>query len=203
LLRDAGVDLSAIDLFAVAAGPGSFTGLRIGIATIQGLAFVTGRHVVAVSALEALAQAAASQAPEGAVVAAGMDACRGEVFTALYRVTGAPPYLPARLEEVEGAAVGRPVDVADRWTSRGYRPDMIVGDGAHAYAAAVGDRATAALVTTPLVASAIALMAGHRARAGQSVAPAGVQPLYVRRPDAELARESALGHARLEQNRDR
>src|SRR5258706_10996707 len=48
--------LSDVDLYAVASGPGSFTGLRIGIATIQGLAFVYGRRVVALPALEALAQ---------------------------------------------------------------------------------------------------------------------------------------------------
>ena len=57
-LADAhGWPLSAIDLFAVASGPGSFTGLRIGIATMQGLAFVHGRRVVGVPALEALAHA--------------------------------------------------------------------------------------------------------------------------------------------------
>src|SRR5216110_3382495 len=58
--RAHGLSVSEIDLFAVASGPGSFTGLRIGIATIQGLALTTGRRIVAVSALEALAQSAGS-----------------------------------------------------------------------------------------------------------------------------------------------
>src|ERR1700693_4419729 len=58
-LADAhGLSVRGIDLFAVAAGPGSFTGLRIGIATIQGLAFVGRKRIAPVSALEALAQAA-------------------------------------------------------------------------------------------------------------------------------------------------
>src|SRR5262249_9336271 len=61
------VSLSAIDLFAVVAGPGSFTGLRVGIATIQGLAMAAGRNVVPVSALEALAR---SVAPQPRLVAA-------------------------------------------------------------------------------------------------------------------------------------
>src|SRR5438034_11168139 len=88
-----GLSVSAIDLFAVAAGPGSFTGLRIGIATIQGLAVTTRRRIVAVSALEALAQSAAGEAPgltAGTLVAAWMDARRHDVFAALYRIADAP-----------------------------------------------------------------------------------------------------------------
>src|SRR5579872_923838 len=57
--------LTDVDLFAVASGPGSFTGLRIGIATIQGLACATSRPVVAVSALEALAHAVIADRPTG------------------------------------------------------------------------------------------------------------------------------------------
>jgi tRNA threonylcarbamoyl adenosine modification protein YeaZ len=91
LLSGARVDLKQIDVFAVAAGPGSFTGLRIGIATIQGLAFALDRPVVAVSTLDALARIAAestSQSP--ALVAAWMDAQRSEVFAALYQVCARP-----------------------------------------------------------------------------------------------------------------
>ena len=60
LLDGIGLTTADIDLFAVASGPGSFTGLRIGIATLQGLAFVHRRQIAAVSALEALAQLASS-----------------------------------------------------------------------------------------------------------------------------------------------
>src|ERR1700742_1430208 len=84
--------LATIDRYAVATGPGSFTGFRIGIATIQGLAFVHGRRVVAVPALEAMAHAASDGLPEGAVIATWMDAHRHDVFAALYRVTAARPF---------------------------------------------------------------------------------------------------------------
>ena len=62
LLERHGLRPPDVDVFAVATGPGSFTGLRIGIAAIQGLAFATGRPVVGVSALEALAHAAVGSA---------------------------------------------------------------------------------------------------------------------------------------------
>src|SRR5437870_4546246 len=103
LLDECGVPMSGIDLFAVASGPGSFTGLRIGIATIQGLAFVAGRPLVGVSALEALVQEAGVMAAPGAIVGAWMDAHRGEVFSALYRVGSAPACDPDRLDEIESA----------------------------------------------------------------------------------------------------
>jgi tRNA threonylcarbamoyladenosine biosynthesis protein TsaB len=71
--------LATIDLYAVASGPGSFTGLRIGIATIQGLASVHRRRVVSVPALEALAHAGSLDLPEGTLVGAWMDAHRGAI----------------------------------------------------------------------------------------------------------------------------
>src|SRR3954469_1482219 len=108
LTRAHGWPLSDVDLYAVASGPGSFTGLRIGIATIQGLASVHRRRVVAVPALEALAHVGSRGLAEGALVAAWMDARRRDVFAALYRVTGATPFSRARLMEIEGPTVGTP-----------------------------------------------------------------------------------------------
>src|SRR5581483_5517642 len=102
LLADHGLSVADVDVFAVASGPGSFTGLRIGIATIQGLAFVRQRPVAAVSALAQLA--AASEAP-GQLVGAWMDAHRRDVFSALYRVADAPAFADARLVDVDAAAV--------------------------------------------------------------------------------------------------
>src|ERR1017187_7615645 len=76
-----------IELFAVAAGPGSFTGLRIGIAAMQGLALANGRGMVGVSALDALNAALQAALPAAATARVGvwMDAQRGDVYSALYR----------------------------------------------------------------------------------------------------------------------
>src|SRR6267142_7270040 len=76
-----------VDLYAVASGPGSFTGLRIGIATVQGLAFVHNRRIVGIPALEALAHAGSVDLGAGVLIAAWMDAHRRDVFAAVYRVT--------------------------------------------------------------------------------------------------------------------
>ena len=184
-----GVSVRAIDLFAVAAGPGSFTGLRIGIATIQGLALATGKPVVAVSALEALAQSA-GRAP-GAVIAAWMDARRHEVFAALYRVVDAPAFSPERLVEIEGAIAADPAATLARWGSHLRDASVtFVGDGAALYADAIADHYV--LREPPLLAGVIGQMALARAQRGDTIDPAAVHPLYVRRPDVEVEREKQV-----------
>jgi tRNA threonylcarbamoyladenosine biosynthesis protein TsaB len=189
LLHDAGVKLAAVDVFAIASGPGSFTGLRIGIATMQGLAFVNGRRIVPVSALEALAQIGSQFLPVGAVVGAWVDAHRREVFSALYRVAEGQAFAPARLSEMDAPAVGDPTSTLSRWMARANVPSVFIGDGAVTYAEVLAGRG--AIIPPPALAGAIGTVAVHRARAGETVDPAGVRPLYIRRPDAELARESS------------
>jgi tRNA threonylcarbamoyladenosine biosynthesis protein TsaB len=187
LLHDAGVKLAAVDVFAIASGPGSFTGLRVGIATLQGLAFVNGRRIAPVSALEALAQIGGQFLPAGAVVATWIDAHRREVFSALYRVAEGPAFVPARLSEMDAPAVGDPASTLSRWTASNQTPSVFIGDGAASYADVLAGRG--AVIPAPALAGAIGRIAVHRARAGETVDPAGVHPLYIRRPDAELARE--------------
>ena len=81
LLRAAGCELAAIEAFALSIGPGSFTGLRVGIATVKGLAFGTPRPVAPVSTLAALAVGAGrADVP----VVPMLDARRGEVYAAAY-----------------------------------------------------------------------------------------------------------------------
>jgi tRNA threonylcarbamoyladenosine biosynthesis protein TsaB len=192
-LADAnGWPLSGIDLYAVASGPGSFTGLRIGIATIQGLAFVHGRRVVAVPVLDALAHAASEGLAEGALIGAWMDAHRHDVFTALYRVTAAAGPGLAGVTEIEGPTVGSPASALARWqTLDAGLPALFAGDGAAMYAADIAREAPGARVLPlPLLGGVIGRLA--IARASEALEPASVRPLYVRRPDVEVVRDEKL-----------
>jgi len=183
--------LADVELFAVASGPGSFTGLRIGIATIQGLALVTGRQVVGIPALEALAHAGSRDLEPGGIVAAWMDALRHDVFAALYRVAPAPMYDARRLEVLDAASVGDPVPVLARWRDHlSGASAVFVGDGASAYADRITDAHSAArIIATPLLAGAIGRLAIAQARSGGAIRPEAIRPVYVRRPDAEVAKE--------------
>jgi tRNA threonylcarbamoyladenosine biosynthesis protein TsaB len=184
-LSMAGAALESIDLLAVVAGPGSFTGLRVGIASMQGLAFARGLKIVPVSALEAIARQAHRGLAPSRVIAPWVDAHRGEVFAALY--SGSP------LGEIV-----QPTAASPEQTLRSYEgldvsgPIVFAGDGAVRYRTAIvtalGDRAEAQASAAPLAAEAGRIAAAHPERA---VAPDAVVPIYVRRPDAELARERA------------
>jgi tRNA threonylcarbamoyladenosine biosynthesis protein TsaB len=190
LLSAHGLTTAAIDLFAVACGPGSFTGLRIGIATMQGLALVSGRQMADVSALEALGQLGSIDCAPAARVGVWVDAHRREVFAALYRVNEAPIFEPGRLTPIDGPLVGSPSSLLARWSAElRNSPVSWIGDGAAVYAdtiaAAVGP---ATILPHRALAGAIGRMAIARARRGEAVHPAAVHPLYVRRPDAEIDR---------------
>ena len=178
-LEEGGTTIEAVNLFAVIAGPGSFTGLRVGIATIQGLAMAMGRKVVAVSALEAIARAAAG-ATHGAT-GAWMDAQRGEVFAALYAAD-------ARSMLIEPVAAP-PAAVLESWSTRMNLSGItFAGDGAIRYGDVITKHAgpAASIVDGP----PLAAIAGRIAASAPSRAtlPHAIVPLYVRKSDAELAR---------------
>lgn len=181
-LERAHLGVDAIDLLAVAAGPGSFTGLRVGIAAMQGLAFSRGLRIVPVSTLDALADQTFEHAAPSELVAPWIDAQRGQVFAALFErdLAGA----------VAGASSESPSDTLDRWQPIvGSRSVVFAGDGAARYrdtiAAALGPRART-LDPRPMAAAIARIAFG---RIDRAVAPHAVVPLYVRRPDAVIARE--------------
>ena len=179
LLEHSGVALGAIDVFAVATGPGSFTGLRIGISTMQGLAFAAGKPLIGVSGLDALARVADREAG-GRQIATWVDAWRGEVYVALYR-NGV---------EVEAPVVAKPEEILDKLANQ---PTLFIGDGARAYQEKVLQhlgRHALAENPAPLLAGTIATIAGDIASTGAYAPPHAIRPMYVRRTDAELARDA-------------
>lgn len=218
-LTEAGVAAEDLELLAVASGPGAFTGLRIGLAAIQGLAMVLNVQVVAVSALDALAlavldplprtiragetspqleeqfprRAAGAGMPErssrplpAVTVAAWMDAQRGEVFAASYHAP-ADPNVPTPISD---PVVAPPDAVLASLLPAG---DVVfVGDGAVRYRAQIlqddGARHRVAETPAPL-APLVARIGIARAARGEAGPPHALQPLYVRRPDAELERQ--------------
>jgi len=191
--------IADVDLFAVASGPGSFTGLRIGIATMQGLAFVHRRPLAGVPALDALAQRGSEGLAAGTIVAAWMDAHRREVFAALYRVEDgrgvdrAASPRPVELVEIEGPTAGAPDVTLARWRASGSGADVFIGDGAVMYADAIGHVAPQArVIPLPPLAGAIGRIAEARAGRAAQGGPSAIQPLYVRRPDVEIARDEKL-----------
>jgi tRNA threonylcarbamoyladenosine biosynthesis protein TsaB len=185
LLEQAGVRLADIDLFAVATGPGSFTGLRIGIATMQGLAFAEGKPLVGISGFDALARLAYESLPRRspeakAGVATWVDAWRGEVFAALYEDG----------REVDAPIVGRPEVLLEALRSR---PTLFIGDGARQHADTIhrtlGQGARIAEPPAPPLAGTIAILAGETPTTADR-SPHAIRPLYIRRTDAELSRDA-------------
>lgn len=90
LLKNAGMTLNEADMIAVSHGPGSFTGVRIGVATVKGLAWGTGKQVCGVSTLLAMAWNGVC-APEGSLICCAMDARRGQLYNALFEMRGGEP----------------------------------------------------------------------------------------------------------------
>jgi ribosomal-protein-alanine N-acetyltransferase len=181
-----GRTLGEVEMFAVVSGPGSFTGLRVGIAAVQGLALVSGRPVAPVPTLDALARPHLQAAETGAVVAACLDGQRGEVFLAAFEANGA-----GHRQVVEPMA-GMPEEAANRLRAEAEgRPVVLVGSGGLKYAAAFEASLPRVVIVPPaepLAATAAEVAAGDPGRAGP---PHALRPVYVRRPDAVIARDRA------------
>jgi tRNA threonylcarbamoyladenosine biosynthesis protein TsaB len=189
LLSRAGVTVTDLEAFAVSIGPGSFTSLRVGIATAKGLAFGRNCRVAPVSTLAALARAAD---PGGAMVVPMLDARRGEVYAAAYSgdlnagdlIAGDPS--PQLILE---AGVYLPEELCPRLKS----PCVLVGEGAalvgEAIRAQLGEGARLLLppAGVPQARWVGALGAAQLAR-GDSVPAAALTPHYLRRAEAEVKR---------------
>jgi tRNA threonylcarbamoyladenosine biosynthesis protein TsaB len=161
-----GLEPASLDGFAVTVGPGSFTGLRVGMSSVQGLALAAGRPCLGVSALDVLARAAAGRA---STVVALIDAVRGEVFGGVYDADAAPlrESRAAPVEEILEGLGGEPV---------------FVGDGALRYRDRILERVPGALFPDIdlFVAGTLGRQALPELAAGRGVSPGELRPLYLR-----------------------
>lgn len=184
MLKNADLTLDGMDAVAVAAGPGSFTGIRIGVAAAKGLAFAAGLPCAAVSTLEAMALGLSHL--EGHLIVCAMDARRSQIYNALFEVR-------------DGALVrlcpDRAVALADLAEElRGDpRPKIAVGDGGALCQAALTELGVpCALAPARLLhqnAIGVALAAEAMAAAGQLVTAQELLPVYLRPAQAERLRD--------------
>ena len=180
-LAAAGIGLRDLELLAVSVGPGSFTGLRIGLSVTKGLAWANGIPVVGVPTLEALASVAA---PRPGFICPVLDARKREVYGAAFRWTG------AALECVAEVAVLTP----ERFAARLSLPCTLIGDGVDAYAsiwrACLGE--SAELIPFADLSprgSAVARLGATRFRLCGPANVAQMEPIYVRKSEAEVQRQ--------------
>lgn len=185
MLTNAGYSLDDVDGFACAVGPGSFTGLRIGIAAVKGLAAGRGLPCVGVSTLAALGQNA--QGFSGLICAA-MDARCGQVYTATFlgendQVTRLTPDEAISIEELQArlAEMNRPV--------------LLVGDGAklceRRFAGAIPVQVAGELLRHQQAVS-VGILAHQAFAQGDTLSADLLLPVYLRRPQAEREREKKI-----------
>jgi tRNA threonylcarbamoyladenosine biosynthesis protein TsaB len=194
LLAVRGLTFKDVDAFAVTTGPGSFTGLRVGIATAQGLAMATGARVIPVPTLDAIAEGAALDPGAAGLdyLAVWLDGQRGEVFASLYALrareneTGGPRVPALLMPPQSGTPAFIAAEIADLI---GDARAGFAGSGAGRYHAEIERLALRDLRILP--GAPIAPSAARVAfrRRDTAVLPHAVAPVYVRRPDAELARD--------------
>ena len=183
MLKNAGLTVRDCDAVAVAAGPGSFTGIRIGVSAAKGLAFGADRPCAAVSTLEAMARNVSHM---DALVVCAMDARRSQIYNALFtaeqgRLTRRTPDraigLSELAEELQGEAL----------------PIVIVGDGAVLCERALTEAGLPCrLAPAHLVmqnAMSVALCGEDLARAGKLVSAQELLPVYLRPPQAQRLRD--------------
>ena len=174
-LNEAGIKLSDVDFFAAAVGPGSFTGLRIGLATVKALASVTHRQIVGVSTLAAIAHATRV---EGQVVAL-LPAGRGEVFAQMFSVSDGDVIAQ------DAAAHLSPKETIERYDKES--DVRWAGEGVEKLSEFLqAESSSGPANSSALLAVSLAALALKDYREGKSVGPDDLHAVYVRASDAEI-----------------
>jgi tRNA threonylcarbamoyladenosine biosynthesis protein TsaB len=168
LLRALGLDADAVEAFAVASGPGSFTGVRIGISTVQGLALASGRGCLAVSGLDVLAARMRGAAP---CLVSLIDAYRDEVYAGVYDGEG---------QSLRPSWVGTPGELL------ATLPEQVacLGDGALRHREEILRLRPRALLPerSLYLAGSLGLLLEPRLAAGEGGPADALRPLYLRAP---------------------
>ena len=191
MLTESGIEREAIDAIAVAVGPGSFTGLRIGVATARGLAQGLGIPAVPVCTLEALTEGVPTP---GALICPLLDARRSQVYAALYRRLPSPPFAletliePAALSLADLTAALVPYD----------QPVVFLGEGLNSYAADLQQALPGRAVIAPAPfricrAGLVAICGQHLLEANPQASYLELLPCYLRRPEAERLADERQG----------
>lgn len=178
-LEQARVTIGEISVVAVDVGPGLFTGLRVGISTAMATAFGLSVPMIGVSSLDLVAFPVRHTRR---LIAAAIDARRGELFTAFYR------QVPGGLQRVTEPHVVTPDDLFGELQAASTEC-LVVGDGALRYREQLSSLTKVEIADESLAypsASSLVSLAHARALREDFVQPAEITPLYLRRPDAEV-----------------
>jgi len=183
IVRMTETDLESIDAIAVSAGPGSFTGLRIGAATAKGLGLALSKPLIAVSTLEATA---CNLFGESALICPIMDARRSQVYNGLYRFE----------KELETIVPARALSVEEliEELNAGNEKTVFLGDGVPVYGEIIRKKMQAPFDFAPANqnrqrASSVAVLGEKYFREGKTVDPDVFTPVYLRKSQAERERE--------------
>jgi tRNA threonylcarbamoyladenosine biosynthesis protein TsaB len=189
MCQHAKIDLSEISVVAVDVGPGLFSGLRVGVSAAKALAQALKVPMIGISSLDLLAFPVRYT---NRLIVPAIDARRGELFYAFYR------QVPGGAQRLSGYQVGSPEDLASELLARG-EDCLVVGDGAKRYPGILTDVSGAeagdATSDFPSAASLVEL-AHAQALREEFVPPWELQPLYLRKSDAEINWTEAMNRAR-------
>jgi tRNA threonylcarbamoyladenosine biosynthesis protein TsaB len=173
LLSRNGFTKSDIGALAAASGPGSFTGLRIGLAAVKALAEVLDRPIAAVSLLEVCVFASGAQ---GKIMAA-LDAGRSDVYVGEYEIPAVPGQVPREHILTRSEFLAQ----AKGWTV--VTPDSVLSEAAGAAGLSVS-------TLLPISAAAVAGLGWRKIQSGETVTPEQLEANYIRRTDAEMLEKS-------------